>query len=169
MIIVQDSREQNPLPFRQGKIIEKVIVQKLDVGDYTVQGYENQFAFERKSLPDLFSTCGIGHDRFKKCLERSTRLKYFALVIEGTFSQIRYKDFPGAHNSRMRGDVVLKILFDWQRQYGFHLFFCQNRTECINIIKYASAALMKKRTYKIGETSWGIRTVQALRRRLKPR
>lgn len=50
--LVIDTREQKPLSFGQLRTIRK----KLEFGDYSLQGFENRVAIERKSLQDLWGT-----------------------------------------------------------------------------------------------------------------
>ncbi len=127
--IVVDTREQLPL------WTKKIERKKLDIGDYSIKGYENQIAIERKSLGDLFGTLSGGHKRFKKELMKSLGLEYFAIVIDGTYTQIQKKDFKGSYFSRMKGYVILKILFTLHVKYRINVFFASNRCESKRIIK----------------------------------
>jgi len=58
MRIIVDSREQRALSFTRDKIVKEVIIKKLEVGDYSIKGYEDCIAIERKSPLDLFGTVG---------------------------------------------------------------------------------------------------------------
>lgn len=127
--IVVDTREQKPL------WTSNVVVHKLDVGDYSIDGLTNDVAIERKSLPDLFGTLGKGRERFKRELERAQKLKYFAIVIDGTIQQCLNKDFEGGYQIKMRGDVVLKILCTLSVKYGIHFFFSGGRNSSKRLIR----------------------------------
>jgi len=127
--IIVDSREQKPL------FTKNVICKKLDVGDYSIKGYENKIAIERKSLIDLFNTLGKGHKRFKKELERSQIYDYFAIVIDGSYTKCVKKDFPDSYYSKMRGYVITSILFTLHLKYGINIFFTNDRIESKKIIK----------------------------------
>jgi len=127
--IVVDTREQKPLWKKN------IISKKLDVGDYSIEGYEDKISIERKSLGDLFGTLGKGNKRFKKELEKAMKYNYFAIVIEGSFSSCLNKDFKGSHFSKMKGYVILKILFTLHIKYGINIFFTNGRIESKNIIK----------------------------------
>ena len=128
--IVCDSREQMPL--WTGDKVER---KKLDVGDYSIQGYENRIAIERKSLGDLFGTLGSGHKRFKAELTRSLEYDYFAIVIDGSYSSCVNKDFPNSFHSKMKGFVITSILFTLHMKYKIPIFFTNGRTESKRIIK----------------------------------
>jgi len=135
--IVVDTREQ--LPLWKTKTVKK----KLDVGDYSIEGYEDRISIERKSLPDLFGTLGKGHKRFKKELGRAEKLDYFAIVIDGSYTKCVTKDFPGSYHSKMRGYVITAILFTLHIKYGINIFFATDRVESKKIIKEIFKSFIK--------------------------
>ena len=128
--IIVDSREQKPLWKKN------IIVKKLNIGDYSIEGYENKISIERKSLGDLFGTLGKGNKRFKKELEKSKEYDYFAIVIEGSFLSCLNKKFEGAHFSKMKGYIITKIIFTLHIKYGINIFFTNGRVESKSIIKH---------------------------------
>ena len=144
MEVVIDSREQTPLPFKEGKIVTKVTTQKLDVGDYSISGYEHKIAFERKSLLDLYGTLGKGHARFKNELERAKNHDYFAILIIGSFSSTINKDFDGSHHSKMQGHVIIKILYTLKFRYGVDVIFSNGPLEAMRIIKSIFTAYLNE-------------------------
>lgn len=77
--LVVDTRERKPYEFED---YSHVIKRKLDVGDYTLDGYEQTFAVERKSLDDLANSLGTDRDRFEREIVRAQTLKEFVVVIE---------------------------------------------------------------------------------------
>lgn len=135
--IIVDTREQNPL------WTTDAIQQKLDVGDYSIEGYHDKIAIERKSLPDLYGTLGKGHKRFKKELERARQLEYFAIVTEGSYTSAYLKEFDGAHHTKMRGYVITQIKFTLHVKYGINIFFCNGRIEAKRVIKDIFKAYLK--------------------------
>jgi len=143
-VIKIDSREQKPL----WNIGSKVVYGKLDTGDYSIEGYENKIAIERKSLIDLFGTLGSGHARFKKELGRALKLDYFAIVVEGSYSSCENKDFDNSCCSKMKGDVVTSILFTIHIKYKVPIFFANNRVEAKHIIKEIFNAYAKINSIK---------------------
>lgn len=66
--VVIDSREQKPYRFPG---INDVIRRKLDVGDYTYDGFEHTFAVERKTLDDLATSMGAERLRFENEIRRA--------------------------------------------------------------------------------------------------
>lgn len=127
--IVVDSREQLPLWKKN------VIIKKLDIGDYSIEGEESRIAIERKSPMDLFGTLTKGHSRFKAEIARSMGYRYFAIVIEATHAQIRDKSFKNAFKSKMRGFVINRILMTIHVKYGIPVFFCNGRNEVKSLIR----------------------------------
>jgi DNA excision repair protein ERCC-4 len=83
--ILIDSREQNPFTF-QGYEVEAEST-ALPVGDYSLPGFEDRVAVERKGLDGLIG-CLMGKDRerFEKELARGRAYDLFCVVVEGTLS-----------------------------------------------------------------------------------
>jgi len=143
MKIIIDSRETRPLAFRASGTLEGTEIRKLDVGDYSIAGFEDKIAVERKDPNDLFGTLGKSHNRFKRELERAKSLDYFAIVVDCSFSNIRDKTFEGAHWSQMRGDVIIQILSTLELKYGFPVHYCKDRNESASLIRNLLKAYWK--------------------------
>jgi DNA excision repair protein ERCC-4 len=139
--IICDTREQLPLWED-----DEVVRAGLKTGDYSILGYENFVSIERKSLPDLFGTLGSGHLRFKKELERALKLKYFAIVIEGTLTDVLNKAYSGSNYSQMKGETIAKILATLSVKYGIHIYYTNGRKESKAIIRLLFDSFIK--TYK---------------------
>lgn len=80
MIIVIDTREQ--LPFQFGEKVDTIRA-KLHTGDYSINGYEDLVAVERKSLADLWHTVTVGHRRWRETRKRFLSYPFRLIVIEG--------------------------------------------------------------------------------------
>ncbi len=63
--IIVDTREQQPWNFKTYGTVS----QKLDTGDYSIEGLENLVAIERKKSVNEFAT-NITEKRFKDWVER---------------------------------------------------------------------------------------------------
>ena len=141
--IIVDSREQL-------KLWGNTLVKALPTGDYSIEvdgvSQEDRIAVERKSCSDLFGTLGQGHKRFKAELNRALKLDYFAIVIEGSYSQCYNKEFSGAEYSKMRGYVITSILFTIHIKYGIPIFFTNSRVESKRVIKEIFNAYVKTRS-----------------------
>lgn len=89
--IVIDTREQHPWMFenitvkrnKQDKMLVVGTVRgKLKTGDYSIKGYENQLAVERKSPEDLINTVAHSRDRFIRELERLNEMEWGCVLVE---------------------------------------------------------------------------------------
>ena len=141
--IIVDTREKTPY-WASGTISKK-----LDVGDYSIKcneiDYSNKISIERKSVMDLFGSLGKGNKRFKKELERARNLEYFAIIIDGSFRNIRDKDFPESYRTKMRGYIIIKILFTLHVKYGINIFMCNDRNESKSVIKQLFEAYLRNK------------------------
>lgn len=119
MTILVDSREQKPLSFTFPSMRAT-----LPTGDYSIQGYENRVAVERKEVNDLVSCLkGENRARFERELVRGQSLEFFCLVAECSLedlAQHRYR-------SKMEPKSVIQSLFAFSVRYRLPIFFCHNR------------------------------------------
>ena len=102
MRIVVDTRERKPYEFPGIETVEK----KLDVGDYSVEGFEDVFAVERKSLNDFTRSVGTDRERFEREIVRGQSLNEFAVVIEADRADAEAGDYySGIHPNAVLGTV----------------------------------------------------------------
>ena len=95
--VIVDTREQAPYcfqnmshhPQRLSLLVVKAVSQALRAGDYSIQGYQDRVAIERKSLEDLYGTLTAGRERFKTEMARLNELEFGAVVVEAGWDQIR--------------------------------------------------------------------------------
>ena len=136
-IILIDTREQTPLKFWPGDIVERAT---LATGDYSLKGLESFISIERKSIGDLFGTVGAGRERFEREIVRASKLWYFGIVIEATLDQV----LLGAPHSQMNPRSVVPSLHCWELRYPcVHVHYAGSRTN--------AAALVRKLLYKAAE------------------
>ena len=135
MIILQDTREQQPLKFKTDNVLTEVMIETLSVGDYSVRytnGLSCPVVFERKSLTDLYGTMTGGYPRFKREIQRAKDNKLeLVLIIEGTLTEVQ----AGVKYSRWDGSSMIKKLFTLLVRYGLYPVFCQDRKEMASFIK----------------------------------
>ena len=141
--LVVDSREQLPLTFRTTESYE-VVTEKLDFGDYGLKiDGKLVCVFERKSGCDLFGTLTSGHERFKRELARAKEVGIaFNIVVENNYHQIINKSFEGAHNIKMHGYVLAKIIHVMQLRHGIQFLFFNDRTEMRDYIRNTFNAII---------------------------
>ena len=88
-VVLVDTREQDPLSFdRFPNWIAGTRKQKLDAGDYSVQGMEHLLILERKSLSDLISTLMQNRKRFFRSCKRLSLYRWRALLVEASYENI---------------------------------------------------------------------------------
>lgn len=117
MQIVIDTRERRPYQFPAVETRRAT----LDTGDYTVDGFEDRIAIERKTLHGLALSVGHHRARFEAELDRAQRLERFAVVVEGTRARAARGEFYGnVHPNALLGscetwelDVYETLLFVW--------------------------------------------------------
>lgn len=85
MKILFDTREQVPFTF-QGYDVDPETA-TLPVGDYSLPGFTDKIAIERKSLNDLISCLmNSNRDRFERELARGRHYDLFAVVVEASLA-----------------------------------------------------------------------------------
>lgn len=115
--VVVDSREQAPYEF------PGAVVKGLATGDYSVLGYEDRVAIERKTKEDAYASLGSGRARFERELQRLSKLVYAAIVIESTL-----EDFLQAPTfTRMNPKAAVNSIIAWSVKYKVCVFFAGNR------------------------------------------
>lgn len=87
--IIIDTREQKGYSFYGGDVIRK----KLDTGDYSIEGYEDVFVTERKSLDDYLRSISHDRDRFKREVKRGSDMEEFTVIIEADEDYVRSGDY----------------------------------------------------------------------------
>lgn len=119
MIVVIDSREQ----YAYDKFTVPAETGTLKTGDYSIKGYEDRVACERKTLNDIIGCLTVGRERFERELARSMEYDYFALVIEGTLKDI----VSGNYWSKMLPKSAVNSLLAFSIRYRLPIFFAGNR------------------------------------------
>ena len=111
-----------PLPAEERRLGRTLVVksefQHLITGDYSIVGFEEEIAVERKSLEDLFGTLSGGRSRFRAEMGRLSEMDFAAIVVEATWGEI-------CNPSRSRGDwrsemspfSVWGTIWSWSQRY----------------------------------------------------
>lgn len=134
MIILIDTREQMGWDFSFFDVETKS--QKLDTGDYTIEGTDNLICVERKrNTGELAINLGQKKKQFDAEMERMKDFKFKYLVFE--FSIGDMMSFP--KNSgipkdklskiRMNSKYMMKCLEEYQNKYGIEILYCNNKDE----------------------------------------
>ena len=141
-IIVIDSREQNPLFKRPEKGL-LVVRDKLEVGDYSVRGFEHEIVCERKSINDFLGSISNNRDRFKRMLEKMKEWKLKFIMIEGTLEELLapqtiksgFKSIDGKvtpltkQYSGIHPNSIYQTIISIMVRYGIIFYFASNRKD----------------------------------------
>jgi len=118
MRIVVDPREQTPWTFPaeyalgKYKIRTTTVRDTLQSGDYSMVGFEQQVALERKSLDDFIGSISTGRTRFERELHRLRGFDFAAVLVEGTLTDVRL----GAYRSQVKPQAAIgSIAGLWNR------------------------------------------------------
>lgn len=137
-VIVVDTREQKELVFGKFAIEKKC----LSAGDYSIQGYEDQITFERKSVQDLVGTLIGGHQRFLKEMERMQTFKAKYILIEHT-PTILFQ-YCMKHGWEKKFDTIIQSLLAYAYHYQVRVRFCKDREDMAEyIVKKAKEFISK--------------------------
>ena len=127
--VVIDSREQLPFfmhPNFDAKIIKTV--KGLKAGDYSLVGYEEKIAIERKSLRDLYGSFTSGRDRFEREFARLRDYEFSAVVVEATHNAILHpSEYDRYWRSRANPGAVWQSIVSWSVKYPTHWYLLSNR------------------------------------------
>lgn len=142
MIVLVDSREQAPFPFIRFNVQAERA--GLPTGDYSLPGFEDKAAIERKSLDDLVSCLmGKNRDRFERELTRGKAYELFAVVCEGSYQDIA----EGRYRSEMKPQAVLQSIVAFQVRYGVNFIMAGTRQAA----EYLTFSLLEKFQREIEE------------------
>ena len=142
LVILRDTREQDPLSFTGVDGVDKVEDIGLLYGDYAcmIDGKKCPVFFERKGLGDLFSTMTHGYDRFKREMARAKEHGHkLILITEGTYSDV----LDGYSHSEFSGEAMVKKLQTLRIKYDLEWWPCMNRKEMAHQIASTFSAIQR--------------------------
>jgi len=145
--IVIDSREQTPYEFKD----KPSIVKGLKTGDYSILGYEDRFAIERKSYQDFVGSIGSGRERFEREIQRGAEMERFAVVLEFDLKNVwskyisskRYIKTKDGKSPKTHPNSIINTALMWTLKYNIPIFFCSTRANGRNTIVTLCRAWMK--------------------------
>jgi len=139
--IIVDTREQIPWEFGFHDTAKK----KLDTGDYSIQGFEDILAIERKKSVSEIAT-NLSESRFKDVLQRLSKIKHPYMVFEFSLDEVYSfpvgSDIPKRMWDKLKisGNYIIKRLIEIQLEYGIQIVFCDDASNAERF----SASLMKR-------------------------
>ena len=121
MKIAVDNREQLAYSFHGYTCTTEAAT--LGTGDYSIVGFTDKIAVERKSLDDLLGCLTAGRERFEKELARARSLDRFCVLIEASFEDLA----KGMYRSAMKPHSACQSIIAWQIRYGTPFVFAGSR------------------------------------------
>ena len=119
--IICDTREQKPYTFPDLDCTTERGT--LPVGDYSLPGFEEQVAIERKSLDDLIGCLTRDRGRFERELQRARHYELFAVVVEGSLGDVEEHKY----RSQMHPVSAIQSIIAFTVRYGTNFIFAGDR------------------------------------------
>lgn len=136
MRILIDTREQIPFSFTRFSGVETRRA-TLPAGDYSLPGFEDRIAIERKELNDLTNCLVDGNrERFERELSKLRFYDLVAVVIEASLEDVS----KGRYRSEMKPHAALQSIFAFQVRYRVPFIWASNRAGA----EYATYSLLEK-------------------------
>jgi ERCC4-type nuclease len=120
-VIAIDTREQEKYSFDCDTVCKK-----LDAGDYSVVGFEQRVAVERKSLRDFVGTVIHDFDRFARELQKLSAMEAACIVVEADLTAV----LCGQHQDALRAVAPQSLLGASTYigiQYRVPVYWCGSR------------------------------------------
>jgi ERCC4-type nuclease len=139
--IIIDTREQKPWEFPG----HTTAVQKLDTGDYSVEGLEDILCIERKQNTSEFAK-NIVEKRYDDWTERMSKFKYKFLLLEFSLSDVylfpKNSGIPKhmLNKTRISSKFLIKKLIELSMLHDIHVLFCESS---YTASKFAEAIMYK--------------------------
>ncbi len=132
--VIKDTREQDGYFFSAFNTCAGMIEQKLDTGDYTVQGLEDKICIERKGcVEELAVNLGQKKQAFMNEIERMEAFPHKFLILEFSLEDlVKFPDetripIKNKASLKITGKYMLKCLFEFQLYNDIHILFCGNK------------------------------------------
>jgi DNA excision repair protein ERCC-4 len=144
LTLIVDSREQQALQFKNFPSE----VRGLRTGDYSLNGFEDVFTVERKSISDLIGSLTAGRDRFFRELDRMQSYQFKRLLIVGTRSDIE----AGNYRSNATPKSIIAGLAVIECRHGVPITFCSTPEEAARTVETWAYYFMRE---KAAQTATG--------------
>lgn len=120
--IVCDTREQAGYKFTDYSDVVAAI-DTLTTGDYSLAGFTDLVAVERKELSDFINCLTHDRDRFLREVDRLRGYESAALVIESTIEQIRQCQY----RAKVDPNTIIQSAFSLMANYRLPIYFAGTR------------------------------------------
>ena len=145
--IVRDTREQLKCGWMFAEGFDPapiVTVAKLETGDYSLVGHEQDVVVERKTLQDLVGCLGIGRDRFEREMHRMKGIASAIVIVEAPQSLLR----RGKYRGQLLPESAWQSVVSFTCRYRVPFAFCRNAREaerlCFDFLRHYANGFVKK-------------------------
>lgn len=132
--VIRDTREKpdHGWSFAPDAYCEGTIVNKVNAGDYTIDGLEDYVCIERKQSIDEFAHNCI-EKRWQACMKRMSECKHAYILFEFSWDDIdnypKSAKVPERVRKRLRipAAYIRKVIYTAREDYGIHVLACGDR------------------------------------------
>ena len=129
--IVVDTREQKPYKFNKSTKLAGSISNKLEHGDYQIQGKPYLISVERKqNIDELAFNLSTQRERFEREMERMQEAKHKYIIVEDYWSSI-YRP----RHSKMNANALFGSIISFMAKYDVHFIFAGTREQAHKITR----------------------------------
>jgi ERCC4-type nuclease len=131
MIIRIDTREQRPLDFTQHDKEVKTVTGTVGTFDYALEGDQEMFAVERKSLADYVGAVVLT-DNYRREMDKVRRAKDAGMlrlyyVIEANYADVWTYNYNLFRSGRVHPGLVYKRWREMSHDHGIHIIWAGDR------------------------------------------
>ena len=141
--IIVDSREGDTGYSFSNCAHVQVIRSALPTGDYSLSGFEDRIALERKTISDLIQCLGRDRDRFERELTRARNFEIFAVICEFSLSDVTFTHY----RSHMKPQSILQSIAAFSVRYRVSFLFCGDRSGG-ELMTYSLLSKFAREVYK---------------------
>lgn len=132
--VIRDTREKPEFgwSFAQDAYCDGTIIDKVNVGDYTIEGLDDYVCIERKHSIDEFAHNCI-EKRWQKCMQRMSEVKHAYILFEFDWNAVntypRSARVPSHVRKKLRipAAYIRKVIHTARDDYNIHVLACGNR------------------------------------------
>jgi ERCC4-type nuclease len=147
--IIVDTREQMPWEFG----LHTTSRTKLDTGDYSIDGFQNLLAIERKRSVSEIAT-NITESRFNDVVNRLSKIPHAFMLFE--FDIMDVYNYPVGSEIpkkmwdklKISGNYIMKILTEIQLNQNIHILYCGSSSTAERV----AVGIMKRIYEKYGKS-----------------
>ena len=132
--VIRDTREQEGYYFSEFNTCAGMINQKLDTGDYSIQGMEDKICIERKGcVEELAQNLGSKKHAFINEINRMEDFPHKYIVLEFSLEDLirfpKYTRIPIKNKASVKitGRYMLKCLIEFELYNNVHVLFCGDK------------------------------------------